>query len=109
MSRVLLFAPLAISVSAILSFAGCGGGSSTTMQNQNLTVTISPAAITLDTFGQTTFTPTVMGGSNAAVTWQVNGVTGGNATTGTISATGVYSAPHFISGSILPAKSNLPV
>jgi hypothetical protein len=109
MSRVLLFAPLAISVSAILSFAGCGGGSSTTMQNQNVTVTISPAAITLDTFGQTTFTPTVMGASNAAVTWQVNGVTGGNATTGTISATGVYSAPHFISGSILPAKSNLPV
>jgi hypothetical protein len=36
----------------------------------------------------------------------VNGVTGGNATTGTISTGGVYSAPHFISASLLPANGN---
>lgn len=31
--------------------------------------------------------------SDKAVTWQVNGVTGGNATVGTVSTTGLYSAP----------------
>src|SRR5207248_9392556 len=30
---------------------------------------------------------------NTAVTWQVNGVTGGNATVGTISSAGLYTAP----------------
>jgi hypothetical protein len=48
----------------------------------------------------------VTGSSNTAVTWQVNGVAGGSTTTGTISASGVYSAPHYISGSIIPANSN---
>ena len=34
-----------------------------------------------------------MGASNTTVTWQVNGVTGGNSTVGTITAAGVYRAP----------------
>lgn len=36
--------------------------------------------------------------------WQVNGVTGGSATTGAISSSGLYSAPHSISNSIIPAN-----
>jgi hypothetical protein len=39
-----------------------------------------------------TFTSTVTGTSNVSVTWQVNGVAGGAAATGTI-ASGVYAAP----------------
>jgi hypothetical protein len=35
----------------------------------------------------------VTGSSNTAVTWTVNGVTGGNAIDGTISASGLYTAP----------------
>src|SRR5213079_342410 len=38
-------------------------------------------------------TATVQNTSNTAVTWQVNGVTGGNATVGTISSSGLYTAP----------------
>jgi hypothetical protein len=34
--------------------------------------------------------------SNTAVTWQVNGVTGGNATVGTISSAGLYTAPTVV-------------
>jgi serine protease len=40
-----------------------------------------------------TFTATLGNTSNTAVTWQVNTVTGGSATTGTISTTGVYTPP----------------
>jgi hypothetical protein len=38
------------------------------------------------------FQATVTGSTNTAVTWEVNGVVGGNSTTGTI-LTGVYTAP----------------
>src|SRR5439155_16038186 len=43
--------------------------------------------------GTQQFTATVRNTSNTAVTWQVNGVTGGNATVGTISSSGLYTAP----------------
>jgi len=39
------------------------------------------------------FTATVTGESSSAVTWQVNGVTGGNSTVGTISTAGLYTPP----------------
>jgi polygalacturonase len=44
--------------------------------------------------GQTLqYSATVAGASNQAVTWMVNGVTGGTAATGTISSTGLYTSP----------------
>ena len=50
--------------------------------------------MTLQTdIGTQTFTATVTNTPNTAVTWDVNGVAGGNSTVGTISAAGVYSAP----------------
>ncbi len=39
------------------------------------------------------FTATVTGTSNTAVMWSVDGVASGNATTGTISASGLYTSP----------------
>jgi parallel beta-helix repeat protein len=42
---------------------------------------------------QMQFTATVENASNTAVTWQVNDETGGNATAGTISSSGLYTAP----------------
>jgi serine protease len=43
--------------------------------------------------GPESFTATLANTSDAAVTWQVNGVTGGNAMVGTISSSGVYTPP----------------
>lgn len=39
------------------------------------------------------FTATVTGTTNTAVNWSVNGVAGGNASVGTISTSGLYTAP----------------
>jgi hypothetical protein len=39
------------------------------------------------------FTATVTGNANTTVSWQVNGVTGGDSTVGLISSTGSYTAP----------------
>ncbi|MBS0421397.1 MAG: PQQ-binding-like beta-propeller repeat protein [Proteobacteria bacterium] len=56
-------------------------------------VVVAPATITLTTGTLQQFSATVSNASNTNVTWQVNGVNGGVAATGTISATGVYTAP----------------
>ena len=54
----------------------------------------SSSRLTVPTFGSRQFSATVTGTSNTAVTWQVNGVAGGSAVTGTITAAGLYYAPH---------------
>ena len=46
--------------------------------------------------GTKKFTASVANTSNTAVTWQVNGTTGGESTHGTIDATGLYTAPAAI-------------
>ena len=56
-------------------------------------VNVSPPSAQVPASGLQQFTPQVLGPSNNAVTWTVNGVTGGNSTVGTISVTGLYTAP----------------
>jgi len=89
--------------------AACGSLPRTNVNNQNVTVSVAPATVTLATFGKQAFTQTVTGTVNTAVTWQVNSVTGGSVAAGTISSSGAYSAPHSISASILPANTSKPV
>jgi uncharacterized protein (DUF58 family) len=59
-----------------------------------INVTVGPATASVAAAGGTqTFTATVTNTPNTTVTWAVNGVTGGDATVGTISVFGFYSAP----------------
>ncbi len=60
--------------------------------NPAITLAVSGAS-TVNLGNQTQYAATVSGTSNQAVTWQVNGVTGGNATYGAISPSGLYSPP----------------
>jgi hypothetical protein len=69
---------------AITLTAPSGGGPVT------LTLT-GAASVTLGSSSQ--YSATVSGSANTAVTWSVNGVAGGNATDGSISAAGLYTAP----------------
>jgi len=58
----------------------------------NPTVTIgSSGQVRLGSTDQ--FTATVTGESSTSVTWQVNGITGGNSSVGTISTSGLYTPP----------------
>jgi hypothetical protein len=43
--------------------------------------------------GTQTFTATVANTTDDSVTWQVNGIAGGNSSVGTITSAGVYTAP----------------
>ena len=88
-----------LGVLSLLALAGCGGGSSTTGQNvlpatqPQIVVNLAPQSPNVRLDDTLQFVATVTGSSNTAVTWQVNGVTGGAAATGTISTTGLYTPP----------------
>jgi len=80
----------------IFGIAGCGGSSSTAA-SVSTTPLVTVSGTSQVRLGSTTqFTATVTNETNTAVTWQVNGVTGGSATVGTISATGLYAPPATI-------------
>src|SRR5882724_5892408 len=61
-----------------------------------VTISISPAVTSVVTTKTQPFTATVTNTTNTAVTWQVNGVTGGDSTHGIISAAGLYTAPSAV-------------
>ncbi len=81
-----------------LTLAGCGSGSGGTGSGSGSSlpsVTVSGASQVR--LGSTvTFAATAMNLSNPAVTWQVNGVAGGNGTVGKIDTNGVYTPPASI-------------
>lgn len=67
------------------------GGSGTSAGG--ITVTVAPSGYSMPVSGTQQFTATVLGTSNTAVNWSVDGVAGGNSTVGTISSSGLYTAP----------------
>ena len=80
----------------VTMLSGCSsGGGAAPQNNQPASVSVS-GANQVRLGNPTTFTATVANSTNAAVTWSVNSVAGGNSTVGTISATGVYTPPAAI-------------
>src|SRR5208283_1664504 len=75
---------------------------------RELTSTVSagsvPTSATVPAGASQQFAATVTGASNTSVTWQVNGVTGGNSAVGSISSLGSYQAP-----STIPSPSTVTV
>jgi hypothetical protein len=94
-----LFAISALLAAVILGVSGCGGGSNAPI----ISVSISPMSPqTVPVNGVVNFSVQVNGTANQAVNWQVNGVTGGNATTtGSINTNGTFTAPPTV-----PAANN---
>jgi hypothetical protein len=58
-----------------------------------VSITISPTSATVRVGRTRAFTATVQNTTDKGVIWQVNGITGGNSTVGTISSLGTYLAP----------------
>ena len=78
--------------------AGCTGNTSSTQNpggtNPNgVRVAVSPASANVRVGDSQQFGATVSGTQSQSVTWSVNGVAGGAAATGTIDASGKYTAP----------------
>ena len=61
-----------------------------------VTVAIGPTTASVVLGGTQQFLVTLTGSTNMSVTWSVNGASGGNATMGTVSASGLYTAPSSV-------------
>jgi len=80
--------------------AGCSGASSSSSSGSNggggntngVNLTLSPMTATVVVQQSEAFQAKVTGSTNTAITWQVDGIAGGNATVGTI-VSGLYTAP----------------
>ncbi len=76
---------------------GCGGGGpSNGSSASTVNVTISPTSASVAAGNTEPFKATVTGTSNTAVTWSVDQTEGGNSTVGTISTSGLYTAPQTV-------------
>jgi uncharacterized protein (DUF1800 family) len=77
-----------------LTVAGCSSGTTSTTTTQASQVQVAVAGPSQVRLGSTVQFYAVIGNStNTSVTWQVNGVTGGDSTNGTISSSGLYTPP----------------
>jgi chitodextrinase len=94
----------------VLAIAACaggggggGGGDSTAAPVVQVSITPTSANVDVGT-GTQPFSATVAHSTNTTVSWLVGGVTGGNATLGLVSTSGMYSAP-----ASLPAPATVTI
>ena len=95
-NRSALTLPVGLILCASLILSSCGGsggGGGGGGGGSGVSVSVSPRTATPFPGQQQQFNATVTGSTNTAVTWQVNGATGGGAAAGTIDAAGLYTAP----------------
>lgn len=96
--------PAVVSVVAVSVADSTKSASAAVNVISSATITVSPAIASVALGGNQQFTADVQGVANTAVTWSVNGKTAGDTTFGTISATGLYTAP-----STLPSPSAITI
>jgi len=87
-------------LTALLFMAACGrSGSSPSngpVSHPRIKVSCNPKSIHTGETSQCTATDNETGSAVSSVDWSVNGVRGGNSTVGTISSTGLYTAPRSV-------------
>ena len=86
--------PATVVVTAVSVADPTRSGSANVTITPPVSVSVSPPTPNVQAgIGTQQFTANVQNTANTAVTWRVNGVTGGNATIGTITTGGLYAAP----------------
>ena len=83
---------------SLLVITGCGGNSNSS--TTTVSISLTPTTATLNVSQTVQLTATVTNATNTGVTWQVAGVEGGSATTGTITTAGLYTAPATVTSTM---------
>jgi len=84
--------PATVTVSAVSAANTNSVGSAAVTITTPEVVTVTPSSVTIEPYATQQFTGT-SSIANDTLTWQVNGVTGGGSTYGTITSAGLYTAP----------------
>ena len=84
------FFAIGLLATCLLLVAGCSGGATAAPALPQVSV-VGAAQVRIGTPQQ--FTATITNSTATAITWQVNGITGGTTATGTISTAGLYTPP----------------
>jgi hypothetical protein len=96
-TRILIYwCPASLLVASFLGCVGAAGSGPAQpppSSPSSVAVTVVPSTASVLLGEPQSFTATVANTTNTAVSWSVNGISGGNATVGTIDASGVYTAP----------------
>lgn len=83
------------------------GGSATTVSPFTVRgVRVTPATARVNFTQTQQFTAEVVAGDDQSVVWSVNGINGGNASVGTITAAGLYTAPAGNAGTVIVRASS---
>lgn len=91
-------------ISAISSSNGNQSASVAVNVVSGVSVSVSPTSATVQESATQQFKASVKGSSDTAVVWKVNGIQGGSSTVGTISSSGVFTAP-----AVLPSNPYVTV
>jgi hypothetical protein len=92
------------SVICMLLLSSCGVTSQNPSPSPAIAVSVSPANVSVALGATQQFVATVTNTANLSVTWNVNGMAGGNSTVGTVSPGGLYTAPQ-----LLPQPASITV
>jgi hypothetical protein len=103
---VALFGLSSCGAAPVSTVITCTTSTSTTASNSStdtctdpvtsISVTISPATVSVNVVTTQQFLDSIQGGTNNVTIWKVNGITGGNDTIGRIDSNGLYHAPTTI-------------
>jgi hypothetical protein len=86
--------PATVSVTAVLETnSKVYAAAAVTVTVPQVAVSISPASVAVAPGGSQQLTATVTNAANTGVIWEVNGVVGGSSAAGTITPSGLYTAP----------------
>jgi hypothetical protein len=101
---------LLLAAAASVCVQGCGGGSGVTSVTTppppppQVVVSVTPPSASVILGNSQTFVATVTNTTNTSVTWSVNGIGGGSSAIGTISSSGLFTAP-----SDLPSPASVTI
>jgi len=91
--------PATVSVTAVLEAdSSVSASAAVTITLPQTIVSISPGSVAVAPGGSQQLTATVSNAANTGVIWEVDGVIGGSAAAGTISPSGLYTAPSVVPG-----------
>jgi hypothetical protein len=102
MNRIANLLLLTVFCAAAIAMPGCAGVTST--GPAVVTIALLPTQVSVALSQSQQFQAIITGTSNKSVTWFAGGLAGGNATIGTISPSGLYTAP-----SAMPSPSTVTV